>query len=99
MIYGSRDPETFKQRYKPGQSGPFGVLEPIHYPNHDANPILVAFRDDEEVDVWLWSLDSWDEFGGYTVWDDPNSRFHALCDATQEHIDHARRVLERLVVR
>lgn len=59
------------------------------------NPILSAFRDLPEIDVWLWAFASYDAFGGRVIWNDPASDFHAFTIATSEQVADARKVLER----
>lgn len=78
---------------------------------HAPNPILVRIRLDDErargrgstiglrerVDMWLSSIAALDTFGGYRAWDSPDHPRHALTTATTDEVDHARRVLGRLV--
>lgn len=90
MIYGSRDPFTFRSTFATGQSGPYGILEKIHHPNDPYNPVLAAFREaaaagDPYADAqsWLNNLSAMD--AGSEAWE--NER---------EHVIHAERVLSRL---
>lgn len=60
------------------------------------NPILSAFREDPDIEAWIWSFSSYDAFGGYVIWDQTGSRFHCFATASREQIADARKVIERL---
>ena len=75
------------------------IAEFDHVQHDEPNPILVTFRrraDDETLDFWICGLDALAAFGGWTEWDSPRHPLHSLTLATDEQIDHARRVLTRL---
>ena len=65
---------------------------------HQPNPLLVAARNSNlHIDELGYTLAAHGTFGGYKAWNDKRHPFHALTLATPEQIDHAQRVLERLL--
>lgn len=83
------------------------LLDPRPEYDNNPNPVLVAFRDyaaletfgtvsEATIDRWIDAFASYDEFGGYDLWDHPKNTFHAFTVAEPEHIDHARKVIARL---
>jgi hypothetical protein len=60
------------------------------------NPILAAFRDSPELDLWDMGFAMHATYGGERDWEDSGHYFHAFTTATEEQVDHARRVLTRL---
>lgn len=70
-----------------------------HVQHNPPNRVLTAFRTrepDVTLDFWLFAFSAYAAFGGWSDWDDPRHPVHALAMATEEEIDHARRVLTRL---
>lgn len=72
---------------------------------HEANSVLIAFRKyaalkdvapEHALEYWLFGFSSFEVFGGFKDWVAPSHPFHALVVASNEQIDHARRVLTRL---
>ena len=80
---------------------------PSHEYDNRPNPVLVAFRDyaaletfgtvsEAVIDRWAGAFASYDEFGGYDIWEHPKNVFHAFTIASPEQIKHARKVFARL---
>jgi hypothetical protein len=81
-----------------------------HVQHNPPNSILVQIREDNErsqfavngvplsarLDMWLMSIANLDTFGGFKSWDSPGHPRHVLTTASEQEIDHARRVLTRL---
>ena len=62
------------------------------------NPILVAVRvSGIDVAEWGAAVFSTEIYGGLRAWEDEAHPFHVLTKATDDELDHADRVLGRLV--
>lgn len=99
------DPSTWFHHY--GAFEPGSQMEPNyecfeHFPHaqhNEPNPILVAFRSSPLTEAWVWlaAVEASESFGGYRFWNDEAHPLHVVVTATDEHLDHADRVLTRLL--
>lgn len=66
--------------------------------NNEPNPILVAIRK-SEVDLVEWhiAIFSTEIYGGIKAWEVEGHPFRVLTTVTDEQLDHADRVLDRLI--
>lgn len=79
-----------------GQPGSVVVRELVQ--TNEPNSILVAFREHpiSHAGIWHAAVLSMEFFGGYQRWNDPKHHFHVLTTATDDEVDHAEQVLNRL---
>lgn len=70
---------------------------------HEANPILVAYRQHlakqritSDAGGWLFAIDTFAAFGGFRDWDSDTHPYYSLIVASDDQIEHARRVLSKL---
>lgn len=77
---------------------PLGGWESEVYTRHnEPNPILVAMRAGSHgADEWHVAVMGAEIYGGYSAWDDEGHPFHVLTKVSDEHLDHADRVLTRM---
>lgn len=106
-IFASQDEATMP--YRAGQhvtvqaveiNGQQGhIVSRPRFQKNEPNPILVAFRaTGGDAAVWHQAVFAMEIYGGHREWDDPRAYFHSLTKATDEQVDHAERVLNRLVL-
>lgn len=69
-----------------------------HVQHHEPNPILVAVRASAlPVEEWHVAVFATEIYGGLRAWDADGHPFLVLTKASDEQLDHAERVLGRLV--
>jgi hypothetical protein len=69
-----------------------------HVQHNPPNPILVAVSTSGiDVEEWHAAVFSTEIYGGLRAWSDEAHPFHVLTKATGDEVDHADRVLDRLV--
>jgi hypothetical protein len=72
----------------------------VYSQHHEPNPILVAFRAHRlsAAGEWHAAVFATEIYGGMRAWDAPDHPFHVLTTASDEQLDHAERILNRLAL-
>lgn len=78
---------------------PFGGWETeVFHQHNEPNPVLAAVRSSTVTpEEWHVAVFSAEIYGGFRDWEAPAHPFHVLTTVGDEYLDHAERVLDRLI--